>query len=233
MPKAADRSISDSLGNKAPASSFPDDTSAAIVSLAGAHMDTVNRATSRDEKLRSRCSALAEIIRRLRPQYEGQNTTVDQRHFIETIVGAALWYLPKTDGLWTRLISERALSEFHPDSGIQSPRLTDDHEYPRKYSAMMLMRQDWEGADPCRELMNLYTSKYGRYNKITPQENRALVKFQRTAAFNEPEQAYKSAEITLMRISDAELLEIKKRKRDTIETILAERSPESGDHPRP
>jgi len=230
MAKTPEEPRADMIGKKAPAFSLPDQTGATDRSSAELAMDAAQTKAPRDERLRSRCSALVEIIRRLRPQYEDKHTTVDQRHFIETIVGAALWYLPKTGGLWTGMISERALSEFHPDSGVQRPRLTDDHEYPRKYSAMMLMRQDWDASDPCRQLMELYGSKYGRYNMITPRENRVLVKFQKAAAFNEPEQAYKLAEISLLKISGAELLEIKKRKRDTIEAILANRLIQPGDH---
>ena len=79
-------------------------------------------------RLKKRCEALAGMITGIKPVYEDPHTSEDQRRFIETVIGAAVWYLPEVEECWTGMMSLAALRSHHPDSGGE-PKLTKDHEY--------------------------------------------------------------------------------------------------------
>jgi hypothetical protein len=180
------------------------------------------RGSLRDQaKLQQRCAVLVEVAKKLGTLYTTDGATVTQRHYIETILGAALWYLPTSKELWTGKISIQALRDFHPRSGSAKPRLTEDHEFPRKVSAVELMQRAWKDEDPSAAMLELYLKKYGRFNYITPTENKVLVKFQKTHLFADPESAYASANVRLLTISSAELKKILKRDDQTIDSCIA------------
>jgi hypothetical protein len=174
-------------------------------------------------KLRQRCDVLVQVAKQLGAIYDNPDATKTQRDYIETILGAALWYLPTSKELWTGRISVQALADFHPDSGIATPRLTEDHEFPRKVSAVELLRCAWEDPDPSGAMVELYLQKYGRYNYITPKEKKALVIFQKGHVFTEPAAAYSKAGVELVDVSLCELKLIKKRDRATVEVCTARR----------
>lgn len=172
-------------------------------------------------KLRDRCKVLVEVARSLSVIYSSALASETQKHYIETILGAAIWYLPTSKELWNGKISKQVLFDFHPDSRIHNPRMTEDHEYPRKVSALELMEKDWMGKDASIEMLELYLNKYGRFSYITPTENKILVKFQKANIFETPEIAYSSAGIILVQISTDELKGVKKRNRRVIDYCLA------------
>ena len=62
---------------------------------------------SRDEKLGQRCEILADVVKALRVLYPGATQT--QKELLETIIGAAIWYLPECDGLFSGKMSAKAL----------------------------------------------------------------------------------------------------------------------------
>ena len=163
---------------------------------------------------------LVEVAKGLGLLYDAVDVTPTQRHYIETILGAALWYLPTSKELWTRGISIHALADFHPDSDVAKPRLTEDHEFPRKVAAVELMRRAWDERNPPIAMLELYLQKYGRYNYITPTENKLLVKFQTTHVFEEPSIAYAQAGVKLVSISLSELRAVRKRDRVTIDNCV-------------
>jgi hypothetical protein len=180
------------------------------------------RGSLRDKaKLHERCAILVEVAKNLGTLYNTNDATVTQRHYIETILGAALWYLPTSKELWTGGISVQALTDFHPNSGVPKPRLTEDHEFPRKVSAVELMRRAWKDNDPSAAMLELYLQKYGRFNYITPTENKILVKFQKAHIFADPASAYASANVRLVVISMPELKLLLKRDKKTIEACIA------------
>ena len=167
------------------------------------------------------CSILANMVRQLRPLYLQETTTLGQRAFMETVVGAAIFYLPKVPGLWTGHISVEAVKLHHPESGTVKPRLTADHEYPRKVAGADLLTMDWDSLpDPVGALESLYRNRYGRFTYISPQENRRLVKFQRADAFANAHDAYLQAGIILKRISKANLKRVKARDPRTIDEVI-------------
>lgn len=62
--------------------------------------------------------------------------------------------------------------------------------------------------------------KHGRLHYITPDENKAVIRYQRGAVFTEPEEAYKKAGIELISVLSEDLRHIKKRQVTAIEKYL-------------
>ena len=111
----------------------------------------------------------------------------------------------------------------HPDSGTANPKLTADHEYPRKVAATELLQLDWEHeVDPRQTIVRLYRSRYGRFNLVTPHENKLLVRHQKATVFRDPETAYRAAGIRLLAVTHDELALLRARNREFIEKILHE-----------
>ena len=75
----------------------------------------LERHEKRETRLREQCDVVAAMIIAMRPVYEA--ATPQQRALLETIVGAAIWYIPKPVRAWTGQISHGALQAFHPESG--------------------------------------------------------------------------------------------------------------------
>ena len=172
-------------------------------------------------KLRERCELLADVVEGVRNLYHDKSTTKDQKGYLETIIGAALWYLPVPKECWTGKISVEAMRAYHPDSGVQEPKLTADHEYPRKIAAADLLKTYADGNGKLRgELLPLYVNKYGRFNYVTSHENRSLMRHQRQGAFVDPATAYQAAGIRLISVKETELAEIKKRNSLVIARVL-------------
>jgi hypothetical protein len=138
------------------------------------------------------------------------------------MIGAAIWYFPQGPESWTGRISAEALHSHHPESGETKPKLTADHEYPRKVAAVELLQINWDQTlEPGEILLQLYAKKYGRFNYITPRENRSLMSYQRATAFQDPMTAYAFARIRLVSITRAELVRVKARDAAAIEAALA------------
>ena len=96
-----------------------------------------DRHETREARLREQCEVVASLITVMRPVYESASPR--QRALLETILGAAIWYIPKPVRAWTGQISRGALQAFHPDSGNGRPRLSEEHVYPRKVAARLLL----------------------------------------------------------------------------------------------
>tara|TARA_B110000240_G_C13341819_1_gene385843 strand:+ start:101 stop:613 length:513 start_codon:yes stop_codon:yes gene_type:complete len=95
--------------------------------------------------------------------------------FLETIIGAAIFYLPGGKKLFNNQISKDAWNSGKPKS-----KLTKEHFYPRKWSAKQLLTQDvihFKGDG--ETLKQLYLNKYGLYNLVTSKENTSLRELQK------------------------------------------------------
>src|SRR5665647_485276 len=170
---------------------------------------------NRDTQLDEQCSVLADVIVAIRPVYS--KASPRQRALLETVIGAAIWYIPKPSRAWTGRMSLGALKMFHPDSGVQKPRFSEEHVYPRKVAARLLLEdQTLDGAT----LSALFREKYGRLHLITSDENKSVQPYQRVAVFTTPDDAYGRAGIVLIEVADHELRLVKKRDRDIIERYL-------------
>jgi hypothetical protein len=148
---------------------------------------------SRDEKLSQRCEVLADVVTALRRLYPSATQT--QKELLETIIGAAIWYLPECDGLFSGKMSAKALEECTRDPK-QWAKLTKEHFYPRKQAGADLLKDDetrWN-----REMiLDGFRTKWGRYHRVTKAENRALVSSQRKKLM-EAEDCYRGARIDLV-----------------------------------
>ncbi len=177
---------------------------------------------SRSQNLEERCSILAEIVQRIAPVYSDPGTSENQRQLIETMIGAAIWYMPQGGEFWTSHISVGAIRTFHPASGVVKPKLTQDHEFPRKVAANELLNLNWQHvADPGAELLQRYREKYGRFNYITSTENRQLMRFQRTTAFSASAKAYEEAGIILRAITRDDLARLKLRDESFVASLVS------------
>jgi hypothetical protein len=166
------------------------------------------------------CDVLVGMLETASLQYSCLSPA--QKHFLETIIGAALYYLPTSTELWTGKVSVGLLKVFHPDSGNPKPKHTKDHEYPRKIAAAeLLSRVRWhEVTDKTTHLITEYLVRYGRYHYITTGENHTLKWLQRKHLFTTPQDGYNKAEIVLIAVSRPEWLKISRRDRIVIDRCL-------------
>ncbi len=116
------------------------------------------------------------------------------KDFIETTIGAAIFYLPAGKAqCWSGMVSESLAKNSSLDKVVE-------HQYPRKISAKNLLAVDWNKVDnPIEELKNLYYTKYGRFNYVTKEENSKLRAFQKEGVFVTPEEAYTKCNIQLVK----------------------------------
>ena len=174
-----------------------------------------DRHETREARLREQCEVVASLITVMRPVYESASPR--QRALLETILGAAIWYIPKPVRAWTGQISRGALQAFHPDSGNGRPRLSEEHVYPRKVAARLLLS---DMSLTGESMANQFREKYGRVHFVTSEENKAVQRHQRVGVFTSPDAAYALAGIAFVEFSDDELRKVKKRDRETIEQFL-------------
>lgn len=136
----------------------------------------------------SKFDGLYEMIKSIAPVYQ-QLKDPDAKSVIETTIGAGIFYLPKNKyKLWTKMISEAA---------FQQNKRCEDHIYPRKITAIELLSNVPQSV---AEFEELYWNKYGKFHFVTPEENRMLVKYQKTGQFTTPEEAYRSCGIKLIQL---------------------------------
>ncbi|MDA1305483.1 MAG: hypothetical protein O2999_14560 [Nitrospirae bacterium] len=169
----------------------------------------------REDKIRLHCSALAEVISAIRPIYA--RVKPSQQALIETMIGAAIWYVPKPTNAWTGKISRKALERFHPESNVSSCKLSEEHVYPRKIAAQRLLRNSQLTPE---EMERIFREEYGRLHYITPEENKAVIRFQKAEVFTTPDAVYQQAGIDLISVDPSDLKAIKKRSRDIIDKYI-------------
>lgn len=159
------------------------------------------RISSKD-KLKARCEILETIVEALSIPYKADIRT-DQKSFIETIIGAAIWYLPHTYEYWTGKISKSAKEALTIN---RKAKLTKEHQHPRKLAAKELLT----AFDRKVRIIELYEDKYALFNLVTPQENKKISQYQRDGIFVDVEGAYSAAGIELIQISQEEFISLKR-----------------------
>jgi hypothetical protein len=154
------------------------------------------------QKLLERAEVVANTVISQQPFYASAACTANQRQLLETMVGAAIWYFPQGEELWTGGLSIAALAAIATSEQPKKVKLTKDHHYPRKVAAAELFCLDWSSvADPAQELASRYEALYGQFNYVLPEENKRLVKYQKAQSFISPADAYRQAEIELRTLS--------------------------------
>lgn len=171
-----------------------------------------------NRKLKEKCDALAEMVISIAPIYISNLHNKNKKQLIETTIGASIWYLPHGIEFWTGNISFEAISQFLTSS---TPKLSKDHQYPRKVAARDLLLYNWDEIEkPGDRLLSLYKQSYGMYNFITPRENKYLTAFQKENVFISIEKSYQEAGIHLIKVTEHELRKIKKRDKQLIKNLL-------------
>jgi hypothetical protein len=173
--------------------------------------------------LNDKAQALLAMLRALQPIYRDVSDNDRQKNFIETTIGAAVFYLPQPKELWTGLMSRELLSAFLESDSESKPKMTKDHVYPRKAVARALLEYSW-GAErnPLETLLRLYESKYGTYVWVTSAENRRLMPHQKNIDLNDPYRAYQAAEVGLVTLSHREFKQVRQGQQALIERLLEE-----------
>lgn len=181
------------------------------------------------EVLEKRAEVLAKVVACIAELYHDGNLDEGQKGLLETLLGAGIWYLPSGKELFSGKISKAALEQIATNSNI---KLVEEHGFPRKVAGKSLFYEHLEDLIMDHtKLYDLYLEKMGRYNLVLKEENNKLKKFQKTHMFISEEEAYQSAYIELVSITEshyvlpqlkkynpnppAKLTEVKKEKKVT------------------
>ena len=168
-----------------------------------------------------KADVIARTVMSQQSFYFSKECNKNHRQLLETMIGAAIWYLPQGKELWTGNISIDALKKLFESENPNKVTLTKDHHYPRKVAAGELFKLDWSKfSTPAEEVLKRYKSSYGRFNFILPEENKKLVQYQKGHVFVNPEDSYRQACIDLRKISQEQLNKIRKGDRKLAELAM-------------
>jgi hypothetical protein len=161
-------------------------------------------------KLENECKILEQVVISLASIYNDENSLPEQKSLLETIIGAAIWYLPIDKKLYSGKISMRALEAVK--NGLPISSLTKEHTFPRKLAGKSLLQSEYAAfKNGTKKLIDLYKTKYGIYNYVLKKENKELVSFQKETHFIDPADAYSKAKIELGEVSYGELMSFSKK----------------------
>jgi len=154
--------------------------------------------------LEEKCQILEKVIIELSEIYANKDCTKQQKALLETMIGAAIWYLPTGNELYSGFISEVALERIK--KGAQISELTKEHKFPRKIAGELLLTEKYKLFLSGKEsLYNLYLNEFGIYNLVDKNENRGLVKHKKSNIFNNDVIAYERAGIKLFQMKIEEI----------------------------
>jgi len=165
------------------------------------------------KNLETRALMLSQLIINSADLYQASEE--GERGLLETLIGAAIWYLPNTPELFTGKISKAAYFKL-----LENPaqtKLVEEHAIPRKVAGKLLYNHYLEDLrkDPST-MIRLYFDLFGKYNLVLKEENDRLKKFQRSHVFTNEGEAYQKASIELMDFNYKEYQEFKRLKRGTV-----------------
>jgi hypothetical protein len=165
-------------------------------------------------KIIERCHTLTVLLTQMKDEYK--KSTIQQKAFIETIIGAAIWYLPKNENTFSGYISVKALESIK--NGLSD--ISDEHIYPRKIAARELITKA-ELVD--ENIYSLFENKYGKICITTKHENRTAMQYQKKDLFENPNVVYEKAGIEFIKITKEEYKRLKKNKTIINEILTRER----------
>jgi hypothetical protein len=133
--------------------------------------------------LQERIKVLYEIISSTSEQYFDNNLNEGQRGLYETIIGAAIWYLPSGNELFSGKISTAALDKIK--AAPHSTKLVEEHSFPRKVGGKYLyeLYKKSKGTLTVEDIVAVYKTKLGKYNLVLKEENDRLKKWQKIQNF--------------------------------------------------
>ena len=175
-----------------------------------------------NNKILDKADVIARTVMSQQDFYFSKDCNENHKQLLETMIGAAIWYLPQGKELWTGDISIDSLKRIFESDEPNKITLTKDHHYPRKVAAAELFKLNWSTfSSPAEEVLQRYQNTYGRYNLVLPEENKRLVKYQKGIVFISPKDSYLKAGINLRNISEEQLTQIKKGDRNLSELLIS------------
>ncbi len=152
--------------------------------------------------LQDQCSVLEQAINAIAPIYNADSINERQKALLETMIGAAIFYLPGKSELYSGWISKRAWESLLDGN----KKLTEEHRYPRKLAGKQLLSLAYQNfEEPGRSLQDLYLKEYGVFNLVLAKENNELRKHQKEINFINIETCYSIAGIQLIEKSMQEI----------------------------
>jgi hypothetical protein len=129
--------------------------------------------------LQERVSVLFNIISSTHDRYFSPDVNEGQKGLYETILGAAIWYLPSSEILFSGKISEEALESLRIDP--VNTKLVEEHSFPRKVGGKYLyeLYRQSNGNFAETDLINIYKNTLGKFNLVLKHENDKLKKWQK------------------------------------------------------
>jgi len=116
--------------------------------------------------LHPKLTALHAMTEALRPWYA--KASAEEQAYLETVVGAAVFYLPQSVDHFGGFISLACLQ-----GCLEDERRVKDHIYPRKRAGRYLLTTPFTSV----ELHDLYHGELARFMYLTPTENSRMVNF--------------------------------------------------------
>ena len=116
--------------------------------------------------LHPKLTALHAMTEALRPWYA--KASAEEQAYLETVVGAAVFYLPQSVDHFGGFISLACLQ-----GCLEDERRVKDHVYPRKRAGRYLLTTPFTSV----ELHDLYHGELARFMYLTPSENSKMVNF--------------------------------------------------------
>lgn len=155
------------------------------------------------EKLIDACSVLEKVIVDVANIYNSDEATPNQKALLETMIGAAIWYLPSSAELYSGYISVTAIEMVN--GGTPISKLTQEHKFPRKQAGKKLLSETYKKFKNKEvQLYDLYINEFGKFNLVVKSENRDLIPFQGDL-FIDDKTSYKDAGIELRKMSMEEI----------------------------
>ncbi len=176
----------------------------------------------RKQRLMERADVVAHTVKSLKAFYDSEDCNENKKRTLETMVGAAIFYLPQPKEFYTGKTSLKAIEALENSENSIGVKLTKEHRYPRKIAAKELFELNWINVkEPYKEVLDRYTSKYGLYNYVLPTENKRLTPYQKADVFIDPNHSYEQAGITLLNVPYEVLQRIRKGDRKLANTVLS------------
>lgn len=130
------------------------------------------------ELLDERILVLHQIIESTSEFYFNSGLNEGQTGLYDTIIGAALWYLPSGTELFSGKISESALESL--ENNPLTTKLVEEHSFPRKIGGKYLYELHRAlGKLTKDDIIEVYKEKLGKFNLVLKEENDALKKYQK------------------------------------------------------
>lgn len=120
----------------------------------------VIKTTSRSEKY----EALSKLLMPIRRVYRKLNIDI-QKRYIETVIGAAIFYLPQSRQNFSGFASIGAIKQY-----LTKGNLVKDHIIPRRKSAMEILKSNMDA----KEVERQYEKHFSKYMFVSSKENHAL-----------------------------------------------------------